>query len=644
MIDHDALASAQRLYAEARLADAEALLGDIVRQQPGEPTALRLLGLIAGQTSRPAEALQWLERARAADPGNAAVWQGLGLVYRQLGRLDEALAAYGRSLALDADDAMAHLNYAVALKAAGRLEAAITHLQRALALQPRSSVAYVNLGNCRLEQGNLDQAGAAYVEAVRIDPRDVAAIVGLAKVFREQRRFELAEKTLHAGLKARPDSPELRATLGALAHDMGRSAEAAAALEDVLRADPRHPLARRYLGNVARDLGRYEEADAHYRLVLETTPDDADALLNRADALGELGRRADALDILADLRRRWPDRVDIRYRGALALLNEGEFDPGWAEYTWRTKTAEHRAVRFAHLPRLDDLVFAGRKVVIWGDQGIGDEIIYGSFLLDLRTDAARIVCEIDKRLLAPFRRSFPEITFVGRVPGPRLPLGVSDEEASRLWAGGSLDPHLAGATHQIALPDLGRWLRPEFSRFPRHTGYLRPDRARVEVFRRRLVRQPGERVVGVSWRSRNRDFSGHKSIELRALLDSLPAEGVRLVNLQYGDVRDEVAQAARATGREVEIVADLDHFNDIDGLAALVGACDRIVTVSNVTAHIAGSIGTPAALLCPRVQGKPWYWFRDRSDSPWYPSLRVFRQAADGAWDRALSECSAWLD
>lgn len=643
MVDEGALTRAQDLCSSARFAEAEALLREVIREQPHEPVALRLLGFIAGQTDRPDEAIRWLERARDADPSSAAVWQGLGLVYRQMGRFEMALAAYERCVALDPNDAAVHVNYAVALKGAGRLEHAIAHLQRAIALQPRLAPAYVNLGNCRMEQGDLEQAGASYVEAVRIDPCDVAAILGLAKVFREQRRFELADKTLRAGLKTSPNSTDIQATLGALAHDMGRVVEAKAILETVLRADPRQPLAWRYLGNVVHDLGRYEEAEAHYRRALETAPDDADTHLNRAGVLGELGRRAAALEILDDVRRRWPGRVDVRYHCALALLNEGEFGRGWAEYTWRAKTAQHRTVRFAHLPRLAEPIFAGRQVLIWGDQGIGDEIIYGSFLLDLRREAPRIICELDGRLLPLFRRGFPEIAFVARSPEPKLPASVSDEQASRIWATARLDPLLSGATHQIALPDLGRWLRPDFAQFPRHEGYLRSDASRTEAFRQRLVRRPAERLIGISWRSRHREFGGHKSINLRAMLDSIPRQGMRLVNLQYGDVHEEVAEAARATGRTVEVMLDLDHTNDIDGLAALVGACDQVVTVSNVTAHLAGSLGKPAALLCPRVHGKPWYWFRDRSDSPWYPSLRLFRQAPDGSWASALEECSHWL-
>jgi tetratricopeptide (TPR) repeat protein len=643
MVDEGALMRAQELYSSARLAEAETLLRDVIHERPHEPVALRLLGFIAGQTDRPGEAIQWLERARDADPGSAAVWQGLGLVYRQLGRLDMALAAYERCVALDPNDAVVYVNYAVALKGAGRLEHAMVHLQRAIALQPRLAPAYVNLGNCRMEQGDLEQAGASYVEAVKIDPCNVAAILGLAKAFREQRRFELAEKTLRAGLKTSPGNTDIQATLGALAHDMGRTVDAKAILEDVLRTDPRQALAWRYLGNVAHDLGRYEEADAHYRRALEAAPDDADTHLNRAGTLGQLGRRAATLEILEDVRRRWPGRVDVRYHCALALLNEGEFESGWAEYAWRTKIAQHRTVRFAHLPRLAEPIFAGRKVILWGDQGIGDEIVYGSFLLDLRSEAPRIVCELDGRLLPLFRRGFPEVAFVARSPEPKLPANVSDERASRIWAAARLDPRLTGATHQIALPDLGRWLRPDFARFPRHAGYLRPDASHVEAFRRRLVRRPAERLIGLSWRSRHREFGGHKSIDLRAMLASVPSEGVRLVNLQYGDVREDVAEAAGATGRTVEIVPDLDHLNDIDGLAALVSACDQVVTVSNVTAHLAGSLGKPAALLCPHVHGKPWYWFRDRSDSPWYPSLRLFRQAPDGSWASALEECSRWL-
>lgn len=642
MSDNNLWARAQELYVNGRFDEAQAVLRQVIAQHPSHRQALVMLGATLGRAGLYADAAALLERARDLDPGSADAWRGLGLVYRRHGRLAESVAAYERALALDPDDPETLVNAAVALKASGRLREAIAHLERAIDRQPRLSQAYLNLGNCLFASGDLDRAGAAFLQAVKLNPRDVPAVLGVAKVLREQRRFDLAEKTLQTAARLVPDSADIRASLGALQHDMGRSADALATLETVAASQPDNFLALRYLANVCRDLGRLAEADEYYRRALGITPDDADTLLDFAAVLAEQDKTAAALAVLRHVRDLHPDDVEVHYRRALLLLNEAELGEGWPEYAWRARTVDHRAVRFSHLPVLKDLRFAGRKVVIWGDQGIGDEVIYGSMLGDLRPYAADIVCEIDPRLRRLFERGCPEFTFVDRSVHPALPRQASDAEAVAAWRSAPLDDRFRGATHQIALPDLGKWLRPDVSRFPSRAAYLHPDPARVSAFRQWIDKPPGERVIGLTWVSRNKSFMRYKSLDLRSLVEALP-DGVRLINLQYGDVEDEIAAVAKATARRVAVAPGLDYFNDIDGLAALIAACDAVVSVSNVTVHLAGAIGQRTALLCPAFHGKPWYWFRKRADSPWYPSVRLFRQELDGSWSRAIGACGAWV-
>jgi hypothetical protein len=221
---------------------------------------------------------------------------------------------------------------------------------------------------------------------------------------------------------------------------------------------------------------------------------------------------------------------------------------------------------------------------------------------------------------------------------------MHDEEWARTWRGASLDPAFAGATHQIPLPDLGAWLRLNRESFSPHDGYLRADAARVARFRNLLKIKDNERLIGLSWRSQNRDIGRHKSIGLGQLLDALPSKGLRFVNLQYGAVDEEIAALRTATNHAVEIIPDLDCFGDIDGLAALVKVCDAVVTVSNVTAHLAGALGQRVGLLCPLGPGRPWYWFATGQDSPWYPSMRIFRQTPGASWEQACAGCAAWLN
>ena len=602
------LRRAEELYAAAAFAEAEALLLPLVEQSPRNLTALLLLGTIAARTKRGATAAQWFERALMLDPDNADI----------------------------------HVKLAAAQRMQRRFNEAIAHLERALRLQPRLNAAYLGLGSCYFESGDLERAGSAYLEALRIE-RSPAAALGLARVLREQRRFDLAERTLRTAAAAHPANPEILATLGILLHETGRAAEAVEALEGALKIDPRGSAALYYLGNLKRDLGRWDEAEGFYRRALAVQPDDPDTRINLADVVAEQGRLPDAQRLLESVRRAHGGDPDVRYACGIVSLGHGDFSAGWPDIASTVRTAKRKPSRFAHLPKLEEPAFENRKVIVWGDQGIGDEIIHGSLLQDLRAHAPHIVCEVDRRLAPLFRRGLPEFTFVERTVEPAPPSSAGDGEWARAWAGAALDARFAGATHHIPLPDLGGWLRTGFHDFPKQAGYLKADGARAAELRRALKLETGERLIGLSWRSHNKDIGRHKSLDLLQVLAALPATGLRFVNLQYGAVEQEIAAARAAGGRSVAIVPDLDCFADIEGLAALIAACDAVVTVSNVTAHLAGALGQNVGLLCPTGPGRPWYWFASGDDSPWYPSMRIFRQTRDASWERALADCAAWV-
>jgi len=642
-VDRDArLRRARELCGTAAFDEADSLLAALLKEYPRDADALLLRGMIAGQSRDSEAALRWFEQARDIDPRRAEVWNGIGLVRRQLGRLDEAVQAYERALALDPKDVEAHVNLAVALKGQRQFERAISHLERAIRLQPRLVPAFLNLGNCHFDRRDLDKAGAAYVQCLKLDPGASAAAIGLSKVFREQKRFDLAERTLRTAASRRPDDAEITATLGALLHDVGQEAEARDTLDRSLALDPQNAAALYYAGNIRHDFGRWDEAETFYRRALAVAPDHADALINMADCLAELGRKPEAQQALDAARQAHGNDPDVRYACGITALTHGDFAKGWPDIRSQVKTAKRKAMRFPHLPKLDSLDFAGRRAVIWGDQGIGDEIIFASFLLSLGSHASEMVCELDRRLVPLFSRGLPEFTFIERSFQPPPPSPTDEKAWLRTWRAASLDRRLAGVTHQLPLPDLGGWLRPDFSSFPRHAGYLKADGARVAEFRR-AMKTGNEALIGVSWRSQNKSLGRHKSIALRQMLDALPSSRLRFVNLQYGEVDEEIAAAREATGRSVEIVPGLDCYNDIDGLAALTMACDAVVTVSNVTAHIAGGLGQKVGLFCPVGLGRLCYWFDSGRASPWYPSMQIFRQQRDASWTEAFADCAAWL-
>ena len=305
-----------------------------------------------------------------------------------------------------------------------------------------------------------------------------------------------------------------------------------------------------------------------------------------------------------------------------SLLTRGDFAEGWPAYEWRWREKGAEAKRYDFTPWAVERT-PGRRLLLWGEQGLGDEILYSSMLGELAAAGTEITLEIDPRLGALMQRSFPGVRVVARTDPPRV------------------DP--ATFDCQSPLGNLGRWLRPSFDAFPKHGGYLRADTGRADLFAERLRRPGPGKVVGISWSSANRDIGVEKSSALVDWAQLLRAPGIRFVNLQYGDTAEAREALRQRHDPGITHLDDVDLRNDIEGLAALCDACDLIITVSNVTAHMAGALGKPVWLLAPRAKGRIWYWFSGRGDSPWYPSMRIFTQETPGDWQQVLGRVAQEL-
>jgi predicted O-linked N-acetylglucosamine transferase (SPINDLY family) len=293
----------------------------------------------------------------------------------------------------------------------------------------------------------------------------------------------------------------------------------------------------------------------------------------------------------------------------------------WADYHWRLRVPDYRQppepVR--HLPEWDGSPITGR-LLLWMEQGLGDWLFSLRFVDRIVLPPQQVVIATDPRLQSLVQRSLP---------------------ACQLVAEDALDPAHLGITHIFPLCSLGMEADLEGvmeGRWP--TPYLQPDPVKVESFRSALAAKgPGLRV-GISWSSDpQRSHGRDKSVPLRLFRQLAEVEGVQLVDLQYGDTEAERRAFAALAGREL-LSLPFDKREDLESLAALIQACDLVVTVSNVTAHLAGALGVPGFVLLPAAKGLFWYWHRERSDSPWYPSLTLVRQQRPGEWEEAVKRVS----
>lgn len=582
---------------------------------PHDAENWRELGAELRRQGRLAEAVEIFRRVLERAPGDAQTLSELAHAWRLQGNLDEARGAASRALEIAPGLAGAWFNLGAVQVAQGETVRGIESYRKALELDPEFAEAWSNLGGALGASGDASGEIAAYQRAVRINPQLAPAWSNLGSALLEAGDTEQALAACRRAVELGPEFAAAWSNLGNALHEHGEDAEAVRACERALQLSPELAEAWSNLGCALLEQGTIEKSLAAHRRGLELQPHHARAHYN----LGIARERCQEHEAAVDSYRRAVE-LDPVYapawnRLACVLLMRGDFPEGWAAYEWRWREKSASPKRFDFTPWAGELTL-GRRLLLWGEQGIGDEIIYSSMIAELADRGLQITLEIDPRLVPLMQRSFPRVEVVARVNPPAVDPGAFD--------------------YQSPLAGLGRWLRPSFDSFPVHSGYLKADAGRANRFSARLRRPGPGTVVGISWNSANQEIGANKSSALAEWREMLAVAGTRFVDLQYGNTEDVREELRRRHGLEITHLDEVDLFNDLEGLAALCAACDRVITVSNVTAHMAGALGKPVWLLAPMGQGKIWYWFSGRSDSPWYPTLRIFDQVAPGSWRETL--------
>ena len=594
-----------------RLGDAERLYRSILEKRPNDADALHLLGVICHQIGNLAEAETLIKRAIAVDNKAALFHVNLGNVLKQRGKQDEAMASFRKALSLQPDLAEAHYNLANELYANNDVEKAVTHYTKALRTNPQMAEAHYNLGIALQTQDRIEEAISSYSRAVAIRPDHHNAHYNLGILFQEMERYKDAAMHYDRALKYDPGNANAHYYRGNAYLELDRYDTAEASFRSAIALRPDFADAHNDLSVALRKQGRTEDALASARRSLEITPGFA-AYNNLGITYREDGRIAEAIENAKRAIALKPDSPDVQWNLALALLHHGELAPGWQRYECRALKTDS-SLRVFPYPRWAGSPLKDKTLFIFAEQGIGDQIMFASLFPDImRREPKHCIADCDPRLVPLFARSFPGVavipaareTLVDRLPAIDLAIPM-----------GSLPMHL----------------RPDLISFPQQRSFLVPDAEKVALWSSRFNRLGTGLKIGISWR-------GGKDASVRNLRSTTLAQwsrlftvpGLQFVNLQYGDCAQELLTAKKDLGVTIHDWDDADPLKDLDGFAAQIAALDLVISVDNATVHMAGALGIPAWVLLPR--GCDWRWMKDFEDSPWYSSVRLFRQQAHGMW------------
>ena len=653
-----AFKDALKLHQTGRLGDARSLYRRILDNDPIHSGAHYFLGMMASDEGDLAAAAKLMERALDLDPDQALRQNILATVYQRLGRLVDASERFKRAIDIDPDFAEAHLNLGILYHIDGRIEDATECYRCAVEADPDLVKAHYNLALGLRDTGRLDEAALCFGRAIELDADCAAAHEELGAVYRQQGRLEDAAISFGRTCDLSPDNADAHGNLGAVLHNLRRTDEALVCFERAVELAPEDAKTHNNLGLALKYCNQIEPAVASFQCAIELDPNFAKAHSNLGVVLQRLGLIDDAvvayqraLTIAPSLakvhtnlatilhKRNMLDEAIVKHKDALALdpddpevhlqysetlLYTGHLAGGWAEYEWRWKQPEFKSPRASFpAPSWDGADPSGRTVLVWAEQGVGDEIMFASMLPDLIALGAHVILECDSRMVPLFERSTPAIECLPRSDPP-------SQEATR----DDID-------FQVSCGSLGQWFREDFESFPDRQVYLVADGDLRSAIRARYGAGDGTILVGIAWYSKNVEIGTEKSMALSDWRGILITPGVRFVDLQYGDTAAERAGVETETG--VRILHDdaVDQMANLDAFAAQVAAMDLVITISNTTAHMAGALGVPVWILLSAVP--MWRWFQGCENSPWYPSARLFRQAQAGEWVPAINSVVAAL-
>jgi tetratricopeptide (TPR) repeat protein len=597
------LRTAIGLHQAGRLGDAEPLYRQVLARQPRHPDALHLLGLLAHHQGRNDAAVQLMSEALAVAPGHAPSHANLGLALQALGRLDEAEASYRRALTLDRQFPEAHLNLGNVLQARGQADEAIASYRRALQHRPVYAEAHYNLGRSYAARGQLEDAVRSYRRAVALRPEYTEAHFNLASALEASGQPADAIASYRHVLKLQPDYAAAHNNLGALLEAAGDTTGAIASYGHALRLKPDFAEAHNNLGNALQAEGRLEDALTSYRQALDCRPGYVDARVNRGNALQAAGRLDEAVAGYREVLALDPASASAAWNLAFALLLQGDYAAGWPLYEARWRVlGRHSATRDWAAPRWSGAEpLSGRTLLLHHEQGLGDTLQMLRYVPLLSARGARVVLEMP----APLAR------IAATVPGD--PSVVLQGDALPAF-----DLHCPMMSLPLAFATT-------LDRIPASIPYLSASAAAQAAWQQRLGRRTRPRI-GLAWSG----APGHSNDRQRSLplahLVPLLAADADFVSLQK-EYRDADRPLLADLPNLRDVAAELGDFADTAGL---ITELDLVITVDTSVAHLAGALGKPVWLLLPFAPD--YRWLLGREDSPWYPTIRLFRQPAFGDW------------
>ena len=556
-----------------------------------------------------AEAIACYRRAIALQPGCFEFHFNIAAALFESGLLDESAKSYRRAALLKPEDAETHYSLGVVLQRRGDSVPAMAAYERAVQIKPDFPNALANLGYLRSAMGDLPEAERLLLDCTALDPGNVSAHCTLATLLAKQGNAAAAMESCRSALALDPNHAPTLSILGAAYMQVGELHMAEVILRRAVALDPSAISAHCSLADVLAKQGNVAGAAEATRAALAIDPTHALTLCNFGVLLETLGDAKGAVQCYQLALASHPEFKLAHYNVSTLLLGLGDFAQGWPEYESRWDTSEFRAINSRPAltqPQWRGEDIRGSRILLYSEQGLGDTLQFVRYVPMVAALGATVVLRVQPALVR-LLSTLDESILVASID--------SDQGAGFEW--------------QCSLMSLPLAFHTDLATIPRDVPYLQPDPAQAAAWARRL---PADGLrVGLVWAGNpkhTRDRQRSLALDQLAGLTRLP--GVTFYSLQKGPAAQELAATSLPI---VDLAGQVEDFADT---AAIVTNLDLVICVDTAVAHLAGAMGKPVWVLVPHVSD--WRWLKDRADSPWYPTMRLFRQSAIGPWDGVLEQ------
>lgn len=617
------LQHAAGLHRDGRLKQAVAAYRSVLKQDPGNFQALYYCAMAQSQMGDLDGALKSIAKALKRAPDSKEAHNAAGNLHAAKGRAERAIAHFRKALSLDPDFADALFNLGNALAAVGQPGEAAQALEKAVSLRPEWVEARIALGNALMLDDRFDAALGCLDDAISRDPRLFIAHYNRGNTLKRLERHDDAIDAYRATLQLKPDFAEAGNNIGTSLAALDRHEEAVEAFRETLQKAPDYARGYYNLAKSEMALERIDDGIASYRQAVAADPELEEAWYNLARALVENGEVEEGISCYRKALALDPDDSTCALNLGLELLGQGNFADGWRFYEGRLWGSGH-INRFGGIAATLDPgklsgpeALTGGPLMIIGEQGLGDEIMFASIIPDVMSRVPDPTLVVDPRLVGLFRRSFP---------GAKVHPHGADEAVMN-----TVPPD-----RRVFIGSLAQQFRRGAGDFP-GTPYLVPDPGRVAAMGERLAALGPGRKIGIMWRGGvGTERELRRSLALRDFepLFAHPAQWVSLSHLDAA--AEETETLFKDTGHRVHHWPEITQSDDFDDTAALIAALDVVISVTCTAAHCAAALGADTHVLVP--ERAEWRYGQSGTAIPWYGAMTLYRRRDEWPLDRIAEQ------